>query len=289
MANLTPIATPAFTTTWNGTDAYENTQSITVPAGTTHLVVRAVNSSSTMPSMTFNGAALTVGPIADDTNLRASTIYYLANPDIGTFDLVTNSAGVGRTMQLSIDAVSGALGVGDTDFVGGYLTNSTLSLTTAVDDLVVDILSSDTAATSGTGQSDELLNTGNASASSETATTTTTDMSWTFAGGNAAHVAMVFTDGSPAPTVTPGLPATIINQSDGSTPLASTQVALTVTNATDIVLYDGTPTTDASGILAALDLSAHASEPAVDDVVTYSLVYDGITYEFSRTLEDIGA
>lgn len=91
------------------------------------------------------------------------------------------------------------------------------------------------------------------------------------------------------PAEVPGLPATVINQSDGSTPLASTQVAVTVTNATDTVLYDGTPTTDASGVLAALDLSAHASEPAVDDVVTYTLVYDGITYEFSRTLEDIGA
>lgn len=198
MATKTTLSTPAFDTAWNGTDAFINTQSITVPSGTTHLAVRLVNSSSTMPTLEYNGSALTSIGTANDTNLRACSIYYLANPSIGTFDLVTNSAGVQRTIQMVIDVVSDSSGVGDSDISGGSAANRSLTLTTVSGDLVLDVLNCPVTASVGADQTADLLNTNNTSASNETATGTSTVMSWTHTSDFSSQAAIVFTDGGSA-------------------------------------------------------------------------------------------
>lgn len=257
MATFNSISTPAFTTTWNGS-SFDNTESILVPADADYVVVFArLNGTSLPGTVEFNSAAMTTIN-ASDTNSASAQIYYIAAPAAGTYDFTVDTTTTATSFQCIIGTVSGASGIGDTDTIGGYGGDRSLTLTTIADDLVMDILSSWQTMTVGAGQTTTLLNTNDTSGSQKTATTTTTAMSWTHAADWSSQAAIVFTDGGSSTSIT---------QTD-TTPEDGAQQTVTCANMTgpitaatlggyDIIsLLSGTD--PASPITYTLDISALA-------------------------------
>ena len=200
MTTFSNLNAASVTTTWNGS-TFSNSQSITTPAGTSNLVLRMTGVTGS-PTVTFNSVAVPRLIRTGDGSIDSSYVFVLDAPDIGTYDLVINSGASARTYQTSIDVVSGSVGAPTFDGVGeNFAADRSLTLTTGVGDLVLDALVTASTATVGPGQTASLLNTNNASFSSEVATTTSTTMSWTHAANWSALTAVVFPE--PAFALTP--------------------------------------------------------------------------------------
>ena len=200
MTTLTAISTPYITTDWNGS-SFDDTQSIVVPSGAEYLCVRVGGSEVLPASVTLDGDAMTLGVSRSDENLRSVAIYYIESPSIGTVDLVVNTGFGERAYQLAIDSLSAVGGVGAFGSAASYSTTPTVSVATAVDDLILDVVTTGNTATVGAGQTASLLNTNFISASSEVATTTSTTMSWSQTSERWAIAALVFQNGVSGPTV----------------------------------------------------------------------------------------
>ena len=201
MAAINSISTPSLTLTWDsGASIFNETTSVTVPSGSTYLVVRIVG--SFIPNeVKYNNVALTEAAGQTDTNTRAASIYYLVNPPVGAYDLYVAKTSA-QTYQLVVDTVSGVSSIGTPVVSGGASTNSSEDVTTVSGDIVLDVLSSDQTTTMGAGQTSQLINTANTHASSEIATGTTTTMSWTHANDFVAHIAVAFSAGAAPMSIT---------------------------------------------------------------------------------------
>lgn len=247
MSTLTSISTPFITTTDNSS-TFDATVSVAVGANQNFLVVRLVGTSIVDPaSITYGGQALTEVIVDTDTNGRCVGIYALPNPPEGTADLVVDSASVTRSYQLIIDTVSNSTGYTEASAWGGWTSSFTPSYATVVGDLVLDVISTIETATVGADQTDQILNTNGASASSEVAATTSTAMSWSMAAANyAARAGVVFTAGAAVPN--PVLTDTV--EQDGSPKINQTNVSISVFDNvhTGTRLYStATGTTDSNG------------------------------------------
>jgi hypothetical protein len=233
MASLNLISTPLIATVWNGVDAHTFTQPVTVTADASHLVLRLTGGFDEPDSITYNSVPVPKIEYINDTNSQGGGIYILAAPADGLHDLVINTAGTARTYQFIIADAMDCIGVGTPMSSGGYAGNRSLALTTAIGDLVVDVLAApnDLTIASGPGQSDQLINTNGASASSEIATGVTTTMSWTNAADFSVQVAVVLVAGAAGTSVSPPDPLT-----DGATAQAYNPSGFTSGNITAVTL-----------------------------------------------------
>jgi len=228
---MTQLAMPYITTVWNGVDAFDHTESITVPAGTTHLVVRLIGSSDEPASIKYNTVTVPKLYFTSNSSLSATGGYALQSPTSGTFNLVLSGASE-RSYQLTIDAFSGTVGIGATSYpAGGTAANRSVTLTTVIGDIVLDSLQSDTTAAVGAGRTTQLLNDNTGSASSIVATGTSTVMDWTHTSGLSAVAGFVLTAGTPGASVNPPDPVT-----DGATAQAYTPLNFTSGNITAVTL-----------------------------------------------------
>lgn len=160
----------------------------TTDAGTDLLIVRIVGPSSgtTYTSCTYNGTGMTGVAGANGY----AQLYYLRNPSIGTYNIVltassacalyaTNYAGSQSTPLRT--SVSNALSA---------LTSSSLSPTSAVGDIVLDVLRMGVADWSVTGgQTEETNNDSSLYASYKAGGAGSTTVSWAGASGNGCHLA----------------------------------------------------------------------------------------------------
>jgi len=259
---LSNTTNKAFATSWNGS-SFDDTTSYTVVAGTDVLSVRLGGVVKNPQTIEFNGVALLLRVEEGDTNSNKARIYDLVNPPIGTYDLYINTGGNGRSYVLSIASLSGVdttSPVGDIDSAGGWGANRALTLTTAIDDFVIDLLVSQTA-TVGTGQVVQLLNVDESSASFEIAVGSSTTMGWSHAAFWSAIAAVVY------------------QPSAGGSEIPLTGAAITLTTAsgsiTTSIPVEGAAAT-VSSANAGLSVSVNISGAAVAEAIATAAIAAGI-------------
>ena len=201
---------------WDGS-AFVVSESVVVPADTDYLVIRVSGATEPLVSATLKGTSDQVFSEAvflDDSDSAAVGIYYLAAPEAGTFDIDINTGTGARAYYAVIDAISDASAISLPQSATGYSTGSTLTLTTEVDDLVLDIFNGGATATSGADQTDDMVLDGRTTASSLTADAVSEDMSWTMASQRWVHAAISFTHEE---SNTPATVTTSATNEEGST------------------------------------------------------------------------
>lgn len=162
-------------------------QSITVPSGAEMLVVCFVSASANaLSSMTFNGSGLTSRANVNDGNTRTAGIFDVPNPTAGTFNLVVNGTGSNTHVIVvrSISGINTSAPRGAAQTFGGFNSNRSVTLTTAVDDLGIDIIGTvPTLSTTDSRATDyntaNVIGTTDVASSTKVATTTSTVMNWT--------------------------------------------------------------------------------------------------------------
>ena len=172
----------ALLTTWNGS-SFDLVQSVTIPSGAKALVVR-YGGDRNISAMTFDGVAMNNRLNDADGSLKEIGTWDLMNPPVGTFDLIMDSGGTAAVYSVTIDTLEGI----DTsspirgtavDSLSAFVADSSLIITTVTDDLALDMLVANSTATVDGGQTTQILNDGQFSASYKEATTTSTEMGWT--------------------------------------------------------------------------------------------------------------
>jgi len=175
--------TDSITTTWNGS-SFDSTLSKTLTSGANLISVRLGGGGGAV-TVTWNGTALTQRLAQNTGNSDTVRLLDLVTPDIGTYDLVIDSGGSGRSFEVITSSLSGVdtgTPVSTSDSASGFAANKSVTLTTNTDDMVLDVLASEgQTATVGAGQTQDLATTNNIAASYEASTTTSTTMSWTHA------------------------------------------------------------------------------------------------------------
>jgi hypothetical protein len=152
------------------------------------LVVCIVGSSTAFPTgMSFNGSALTSRANINDGNTRTAAIWDLPAPSVGTFNLTLTNGGASVTPVIVVRSLSGintSAPRGTVQTFGGFNSNRSVTLTTAVDDLGIDIIGTvPTLSTTDSRATDyntaNVIGTTDVASSTKVATTTSTAMNWT--------------------------------------------------------------------------------------------------------------
>jgi hypothetical protein len=120
-------------------------QSVTVPSGAEIIVVSLVFGSAVAPTgVSYNSVALTSQAGVSDGNTRHASIWDLLAPTVGTFNVtITASTGENATCAVVVRTLQGidtATPRGTAQTFGGFNSNRSVTLTTAVDDVVIDII-----------------------------------------------------------------------------------------------------------------------------------------------------
>ena len=189
---ISSIQTNAITTAWNGS-SYDVTVSYTCPVDSKMLSIRFSGAYDNPASITYNGVAATYRLSAATGNHDRCHIWDLVLPTTGLNNLVIDTGGFARTYDLILCSVDN---IDTTNPVGASnsLDAGSVAVTTAVDDLVLDVLVLETSidALAVAGQTAQASSFGKVSASSKVATTTSTTMSWTYTSDWDAIAAQVY-------------------------------------------------------------------------------------------------
>lgn len=192
---ITNILSSYETSGWTGSE-WSLTQSVTVGASADYVVI-AIRSGGAPNSATFNSASVTPTVSASDSNAWWVGIYVIASPGAGTYDFQTLTGGNNFDYVIVTGDVEGSSGIADSDAAGGYAVGGrSLTLTTAADDMLMDIIATYETATASAGQTTEYAWANNGAVSTKTATGASTEMSWTHADAFSAQAAVAFTSSS---------------------------------------------------------------------------------------------
>lgn len=191
-STLTP--TPVF-----NTSVWEATSSVVLTTGPNLLAVRIHTGATTPTAVTWGGTPLTLRSSVLDGAGRGVYLYDLLNHSVGTANLVVQSS-VSDACRITVTPLSN---VDVTSPRGAEVTlntsgsNSSVVATTAIGDVVLDVITAPAALTLGASQVEQFngadLVAGFNGASSEEATATTTTMSWTHGTGVRAMLAIPYT------------------------------------------------------------------------------------------------
>lgn len=161
-------------------------QSVTVPSGAEIIVASLVGVNSSGPTtVTYNGVSLTSRAGIGDGNTRHASIWDLLSPTVGTFNVVvTGSNGTYAMVVRTLTGINTSSPRGTAQTYGGFAGNRSVTLTTAVGDLGIDIIGNiNTLTTTDSRATDynavDVVGTTNVASSVKTATTTSTAMNWT--------------------------------------------------------------------------------------------------------------
>jgi hypothetical protein len=161
-------------------------QSITVASGAEMLVVSVVFGNTTGPTtVTYNGVSLTSRASIGDGNQRHGSIWDLPSPAVGTFNLtLTGSNQPAGVVVRTLQGIDTSTPRGTAQTFGGFNSNRSVTLTTAVDDVGIDIIGNiNTLATTDARATQynavDAVGTTDVASSIKVATGTSTVMNWT--------------------------------------------------------------------------------------------------------------
>lgn len=163
-------------------------QSVTVASGAEMLVVSVVGVNVSGPTtITYNSVSLTKQASIADGNLRHASIWDLPSPGVGTFNLTISGAnGTYAVVARTLQGINTSSPRGTAQTFGGFAANRSVTLTTAVGDVCVDIIGNiNTLTTTDSRATDynavDVVGTTNVASSVKEATSTSTIMNWTHA------------------------------------------------------------------------------------------------------------
>ena len=177
--------------------------SVTVPSGTTLLLVRKAGAYSPLTLADLGANAGTRVIYATDSNLRFIECWQIDAPASGSQTVSLRTAGGTRDFYVRIDALSGVETTPrDADTIGSYGSDRSVTLTTVAGDLVFDIITSDASLaladerTSQYNDSPAIDAGGNVGMSTARATGTSTTMGWTHTPSFTALLAVAYPEAS---------------------------------------------------------------------------------------------
>jgi hypothetical protein len=164
------------------------------PVGTPTLVVVGGHiqiQNQKVASVTYDGIALTLAVEADKAaDSEYVSIWYLLNPPAGAKSIVLTADGSAASLRGGGLTFTGAAVVGVTGINTGTSTSSSITIPgTLVDDMVVDVITSNQAMTVGANQT-QRYNNNTVNRGSTEPGGGSIDMSWTFNNSDFAHAAM---------------------------------------------------------------------------------------------------
>jgi hypothetical protein len=152
------------------------TFSHTVPAGTELFIIRYGSNHNADPTgITWNGTGLTK-KITKNVSGSCCGIYYLESPASGTHDIVVNIGG-GTSVSAIANNYIGKAATAMRTALSGTTPNTGLAVTSAVGDIVIDIVRNSSALTPGADQTSATVGS-NTYSSSESGDAGTTTMNW---------------------------------------------------------------------------------------------------------------
>lgn len=283
-ATLGPVNEQIIASTANATSTFNHT----VAPGTNFVVVRisaqAHSSGDAAPSgVTLNGVALT-SAVAEKASIDIAQIWYLPAalvPPAGTYSVVISWATGG--IAGAVVAVQNGSGFHNTPFrgnantSGGSATSSSINVSSAVGDIVLDAIKLRASRTpgshsfaTGANQTIDYYRNGNDgpttatfAGSSEAGAETQTTMSWSWtAGTSLVHVGASFIPGDDEPPGPPGeVTATLGFHTDGT---QKVDVSFSPENSTDDYAIMRRPVTDPESEFVLIGvMDATSDDPAV--------------------------
>jgi hypothetical protein len=184
------VGTPISSTVTLAFDGSNNSAliSFTTVTGNDMLVVSITGANQGATSITFNNVALTQRRYTDDGNTGQASLWDLASPAIGTYNIKivavgTYTFGVGAVALSGVDVSGTPRGTGVT--ATGFSTTATASVTTVTNDVCIGVASTVAVATHDAGQTtliDDYLAGGEyQQLDYKTASGTSTALTWTLA------------------------------------------------------------------------------------------------------------
>lgn len=164
--------------------------SVTVPSGTTLLLIRKAGAFSDLVSADLGANAGNRVVYETDGNLRFIECWQIDAPAAGAQTVSLRTAGGSRDFYVRIDALSGVSTTARTPAtVGSYGADRSVTLTTVAGDLVFDVITADASLALADGRTSQYIGSpaidagGNVGMSTAIASGTSTTMGWTHTAG----------------------------------------------------------------------------------------------------------
>ena len=199
MAGIVNLAVSTANIAWNGTDAFEYLESITVAADTSYLVVRVKGDIAGTHTFTFDGGTLVQEVVQSDGDSSSCGMWILASPNATTANLSLRRSS-GAVYEISVDTISAAT-LNSSSSTSGYGSSSSLSVTTVAGDLVIDCLTAAGGIVADASQTAQAENFNGLGASSKVAVGVSTSTDWTHTAGFYALSSLVFNNAGATPTI----------------------------------------------------------------------------------------